>query len=370
MKQKSELLSRALLTFFLVITATPVLAREKGEKTEPVPVQTGSIEGTVRDEQDNAVTGACVILIDDASGVPVRRDSYQPFTRNVEDDDSYEKIAFSLTDENGEFAFSDLPEGTYRLIAQSWNSDKPTANPLDVNGTVVFLHGVAENVKVSPGKASEVHITPLGNLSLRVKVKSANNDTLLLVSREPTSADPATGFTGWVGPFAKNILAGNRMPQGKTTIRGLPPGMVHVAVFANDDRPGWGAASVELQPATVTTVVIPFVAEWSDGMQSPSPKLAKLQEKLIDLKLDTRSAVYQLLEDNGISLDTTSGFYSAYANLGRHVGDILTLPDGSQVTVGDFISAFSYLALEESLEKRGRTPNPYQPAIIHRRKIE
>lgn len=323
----------------------------------------GSIAGIVLDGDGSPVAGASVIVCNGESGVPVIAGSYLPLThdrRQIEN--NLDHLAHATTTKTGEFTLTGLPVGEYRLIAQSWKRDEPAKAMLDVNGEVVFLHGLAEHVSVKTGETTTVTITPAGSLTLHVRVKSANSDTLLIVSRSPTRADPILGFTGWVGPFMGNVLAGNRMPLGKTTIHGLPAGMVHVVVFANDDVPGWGAAAVELKDKTTATVTIPFISGWSDAVHTPPPALKALGDQLKELGLDQSAAIKKLLADNNIEIDRMH----PVTFMAEHLDRRITLADGSEHRLGDILAAQAYASMKQWLDKKGRTANPYVAPTVQR----
>jgi hypothetical protein len=323
----------------------------------------GSIAGVVLDADGSPVAGASVIVCDSESGIPVVAGSYLPLThdrRQIED--NIDNMAHATTTESGEFSLAGLPVGEYRLIAQSWQRDEPVESMLDINGEVVFLHGLAEHVSVKADETTTVRITPAGDLTLHVRVKSANSDTLLLVSRSPTRADPILGFTGWVGPFMTDMLAGNRMPLGKTTIHGLPAGMVHVVVFANDDIPGWGAAAVELKDKTTTTVTIPFISGWSDAVHSPPPALEELGERLKQLDLDQSAAIMQLLAENNIEIDRMHPVVAMAKNLDKQI----KLADNSEHRLGDILAAQAYASMKRWLESKNSSQNPYVAPAVKR----
>ena len=57
------------------------------------------------------------------------------------------------------------------------------------------------------------------------------------------SRDPILGFLSWNEEFVSHLLGVARIAQGrKLTITGLPKHGVHVALFANDSAPGFGAS--------------------------------------------------------------------------------------------------------------------------------
>jgi hypothetical protein len=333
-------------------------------------VRAGVIAGTVSDAEGSPVAGTCVIVCDAGTGIPVATPGYRRVGADedaVEED--IERIAFLRTDAQGRFRFEGVPAGEYRLVAQSWLRAEPVAEISAVNGSEITLHGVADRVVIEGESESTVDIRPLGDLTLQVSVKSANSDTLMMVSPRPLRADPILGFAGWGGPFCANWVAINRMPLGKTTIRGLPPGTVHIGLFANDNNPGWAGASAELRPGTETKVWLHFVASWSDGLQSPPPELTRLIARLMVNDIRSPGRVTQMLADDGVEVPKSQHFIGIMGFMGEHADRELTLPDGSTHRAGDVLAAAAYIMMREQIEKQGRTPNLYKAPVVERRPI-
>jgi hypothetical protein len=222
----------------LVLVFLACVARSPGQEQPPV---SGSLSGSVLDAQDEPVVGAAVILCDSATGIPLATKTYRTLAETILTGGSPMDVAFAITDQRGEFSFNKIPLGRYALLAQSWPGKDSLKGILEVNGAEVELRGVARDLEVTAESTPSVELRPLGTGVLHVDEQVGNDGVLLVISTAEPRADPILGFVGWGGPFAKNIIGGNRMPKGLTTIRGLPEGTAHAVVFANDDSPGWGA---------------------------------------------------------------------------------------------------------------------------------
>ncbi|MBC7834113.1 MAG: carboxypeptidase regulatory-like domain-containing protein [Phycisphaerales bacterium] len=353
-------------------------------ETAPPTKPTSTIRGRVLTASDAPVKSACVLLCDAASGLPLIRATMAPFDTSHEAAESLGKdAAFDLTDDAGAFSFDAVPAGSYRLIAQSWPEPRDESAPLGpisdllaVNGEVIDLHGVATFTIEPPtnGAAAsvprEITIRPLGSATLRIDQKTGNNETLLVISTAPTRADPILAHAGWSGPFAQNMIGANRMPYGDTTIRGLPTGPIHVAMLAADNVPGYAAGSfnIEADAAKTTDPVairIPFVAPWSDGMNSPPPALERLTDEFIALKPNSYVGVLELLKSQGIALDPPEGARWGWIDACiPHLDKQVTVPSGTSHRAADVMAAAAYAALRQALATSGRTLNPYRGVEI------
>jgi carboxyl-terminal processing protease len=176
---------------------------------------------------------------------------------------------------------------------------------------------------------------------------------MLVISTEPLRADPILGFVGWGGPFMQNMLGGNRMPKGKTTVYGLPEGKVHVGLFANDNVPGFGTAEATIQPGKTTELYVPLVAGWSDGHHDPPKRLAPLVEELESLIFEEDLSISGVLETHGIRLQP-KGLLQSQQQIAQHLEKEIKLPNGRKTTFADFMAAVRYLELQKSVQKRAQ----------------
>ena len=315
--------------------------------------QDGTVAGSLWDAQDNPVRDAVVVVCDHATGIPVSRESFEPFTRNMQ----FQQLLFAVTDQRGAFAFRDVKPGVYRLIAQSWeDAEKPVDSILDVNGRVVRLRGVLPLVKVPSDGATGITLRPLGSAALDITTapQAPNNETLLVVSEAEMAADPILGFAAWSGTFMPHMLAGNRMPLGKTIFRGLPAGTVHLAAFAGDNNPGFGGITCELTAGQTTVVSIPLIASWSDGHKQPPTRLEPLVGRVRAMNDTTvTELIRQKAPAVAKALDAArSQPRDPWSALIPVLNDMIELEDGTQVPVKDLLAADAYARLRKQDEDR------------------
>lgn len=344
-------LSRALLGFI----AAGSLAQD---------ATAGLLRGEVRDLSGRPVARATVLICDAATGLPLDRHSWQPIDishHRVER--SVPQMAAATTDEAGNFAFDDLPPGHYRVVAQRWIGSVPeNADLWDVRTREIELLGAAR-AEIGDDEAAPLALGPLGEGVLHIDCRAGNNETLLMVSTQPAIADPVLGFTGWFGPFLQNWIGYNRMPSGETTIRGLPEGTVHFAVFSADNNPGWGGGEVRLQAAEQAWVQVPFVASWSDGVHSPPERLEPLLQAI---QQDARFTLDGLLEQ----LDLHERQQHDIVTMMRRLANLTSRTvevGGREVPALDALAAAAYARMQSRLQAQGRTPNPWAAARVTRR---
>ena len=270
-----------------------------------IPRKAGEISGALLGHDGDPVPQATLVLCDQATGIPVSKQTFRPF---VEDKMDLKSLVVVTTDADGKFLLKDVPKGRYRVIAQSWPGAPSVLDILAKNGKEITLRGVQDNILVPSEKAKNIVIKPMGNCVVSLDEDFPNSDALLLVSTEPLSADPVLGFVSWQGPFLQNLIGANRMPYGVTKIDGLPAGKIHLSVFGNDNNGGIGAGSVVAKSGeTVQAEFIPIVCGWSDGRHEPPEHL---QQTFTELKrIATQEKNYlvpfldRLLADKGIVVE-------------------------------------------------------------------
>lgn len=327
--------------------------------------QDGTISGKVLDADKRPVAGALVVVCDQRTGIPIERETFQIFTRNIRS----RNFVSAVSDEEGMFSVEQVKPGDYRLIAQSWEDARaPVTQAFQVNGSVIHLRGIAERVTVPSEEAARVSLRPLGDASLDVTTdpKSGNNATLLVVSRAPLAADPILGFSAWAGEFMPNMIAGNLMPLGKTTIHGLPAETVHIALFASDNNPGSGGVSVELEANETTTVAVPLIASWSDGHTTPPDRLKTLVEQV--QKMDA-GAVNKLIGQQHPDIfkalnAMADGPEKLLATWIPYLERPLQLDEGQRVPLKDLVAADAYVRLAAAAKRRaGQQAQMKQPDV-------
>ena len=311
-----------------------------------------TIAGTILDREGAPVAGALVIVCDSDTGMPVGRD-FAPFAHGME----VREIACVASDVDGRFSFPDAKPGTYQLLAQSWeDASRPATKPLEVNGRVVRLRGLAERVVVPSEEARQITLRPCGTATLDVTADPlpGNDDTLLVVSRRPLAADPILGFASWSGAFMPGMVAANRMPKGRTTFRDMPDGSVYLAAFANDNSPGFGGAACGLRADRSVGSVVPLIAAWSDGHKDPPATLVELVAKLRTIPRDTlRELVEQQYPDLARSMDAAAGQpRDPWTPLIPYLDKPVTLPDGASVPLKEAWAAEGYMRLGDDARVR------------------
>ena len=216
----------------------------------------GAITGKVIDAKEKPVAGVVVILCEQNSGIPVCKETFRLFTDAffTKKGNQQKEIYFVVTDGLGCFSFENVPVGEYKLVAQSWRGTKEFKGVLEKNSEEIELHGIAEYIRVSAENSPNIVLCPLGTGVLQINEDAPNDETLLVISGSPTHADPILGFAGWGGAFMQNMIGGNRMPKGKTTMYGLPEGKVYLAMFAADSVPGWTEGQAEIKANTTTVI--------------------------------------------------------------------------------------------------------------------
>ncbi|MHC4567335.1 MAG: carboxypeptidase-like regulatory domain-containing protein, partial [Planctomycetota bacterium] len=199
--------------------------------------EAGEIRGVIVDANDKPVPRATVVLCGRDTGIPLDRKTFKPFT---DKGFASKGIAVAVTDTEGAFSFEGVPDGKYKLVSQSWLGKPSVLDIGEVNSEQTVLHGVARRIRVPSQRATNIQIKPLGKAVVTIDEDFPNSDGYLLISTKPLSVDPILGFVSWRGPFLKNLIGANRMPNGITKIHGLPEGKIYLSIFANDNNGGIG----------------------------------------------------------------------------------------------------------------------------------
>ena len=321
---------------------------------QPDPSGTGAITGKILDAQGQPAARVIVVLCTDAGGIPVHNRTSRPITEAyaTEKGESDKEIAYAVTDDEGRFSFGRVAQGEYRLVGQSWPDIESIKGLFEVNAKVIELHGIAEHIVVSPGSSQDVVIRPLGTGALEFDADMPNDETLMVISTKPTRADPILGFAGWSGQFMRNMIGGNRMPGGETTVYGLPEGKIYFAMFAADSVPGWTDGQVEIEPNAITVLdKIQFVNSWSNSRHHPPEELKPLVEELkLPASLPGDHPIMKLYAKLG--RESEGGIRRSTQAIIKYMDEQLELPSGRKVTFGQVMAAQSYIQLEQFVEKR------------------
>jgi hypothetical protein len=316
--------------------------------------EAGDIRGAVVDANDNPVPRATVVLCGRDTGIPLDKETFKPFT---DKGFASKGIAVVATDTQGAFAFEGVPDGKYKLVSQSWVGKPSVLDIGEVNSRQIVLHGIARRVVVPSQRATNIRIRPLGNAVVTIDEDFPNSDGYLLISTKPLSVDPILGFVSWQGPFLKNLIGANRMPEGITKIHGLPEGKICLSVFANDNNGGLGAAFVEAKAGrTVRAEYIPIVCSWSNGRHDPPEELAETFAEI--KKIYTEQNRYLLpflnglLEKKGITVKIDEKARSPIKAYYPYLKEVVVLPSGKQVRFADVLACGQYVALQNAMKLR------------------
>jgi len=314
-----------------------------------------SISGQVVDAENAPVVDACVLLCDQSSGIPLMKKTYKPLSNEIlAGGTNFAGVAFQRTDQDGRFRFERVPAGRYRLVAQSWPDTPPPDTVLDVTARRVHLCGIADDLKVTDDLSPKVVLRPLGTGTLRIDDNLSRDGVLVAISMAPTRADPALGFAGWGGAFARNLIGWNRKLDGPTTISGLPEGTHFVALcgFVADDMSGWGVGQSTIKKDQTTELTIPIHSVWA-GHHGPPKRLQPLFDEI--KSFGPREFLSSVLQVNQIKYPQQRGMLGVWHRtklISCHLDRKVTLPTGSKATFGDVMAVLQYLRTEQ-LRERG-----------------
>ena len=320
-----------------------------------VAVSTGEIGGILLGHDEAPVSQATVVLFEQETGFPVVKETYRPF--NNEGPPDLKSLAVVTTDTDGKFHFAKVPQGRYRVVAQSWPAAGPVTDVLEINGREIALHGVADDIRVPSEGAENITVKPLGKCTVFLDEDFPNSDALLVVSTKPLSADPILGFASWRGAFLQHMIGANRMPEGFTQISGLPEGKVYLSVFANDNNGGIGAAEVTARKGEIVHAEpIEIVCGWSNGRHDPPPELRQTFEEMREIAAGKQVSIVSLLDDaladRGITIDHTEEVKHPIMAYMAHLEEKVTLPSGREVRIADVLASIQYIKLQNRVQQR------------------
>lgn len=350
--------SLAVVAVFTALTsATPPPTPAAGEGAR-------ALRGRLVDADSKPAAGALVLACDAQSGMPLCGPKWLSFGAVPDMQIAIGSIRTASTDAEGSFVFDNAPDRPVKLLAQQWSKPAKPPKVLDVNGPIIRL--LASPLVVEKDAREPVTLAPSGTAVLKVEAEAANSETLIIVSTSPSIADPILGFSGWGGPFMRDALAWNRMPSGQTLFVGLPAGTVHLAVFSADNNPGFGQAlHVELREGHMTSVKIPWVASWSNGLHSPPPGVADARAKMEKASLFQPLPWLAHLSERNIVMPEAKPGSRMIIFPPDMLGTTIDLPDeGGKVSVGDSLAALAYENMRVQVTGAGRTLNPYREPTI------
>ncbi len=287
-----------------------------------------------------------VMVCDQRTGMPVSSLTRRPVSDSLGARGNAGPPLLAVTDPQGRFALENLPAGEYRLVAQRWAG--PFKGFMELQGEEIRLFGTADHVRLPSAESEKVVLRPAGDGVLRFDQEVGNNETFLLLSTKPPAADPILGFAALGGQFLTCAIGFNRMPYGRTTVRGLPRGTVYAFFLAADNSPGFAHEGFEVGPIERVKRV-PFVAGWSDGRKEPPPGIRRVMELLVKHGLIGPKA-YALA-----GFDRDFSRLESLSTVGDRLDKKVELPEGRTATVGEILAAEGYRQLLES-DARRRKP--------------
>lgn len=314
---------------------------------EPARDTTHTIFGIVM-ELRSGTPSVPVCLCDAATGLPLAKETYRPIDwGRARTDHTAIEMAIVISDNKGKFQFENVPEGKYRLVAQRWIA--PYKGVFEVHGTIIQLLGVANDVVVPRPTDYDnalVALTPPGSGIVQFDQDVGNNETFMFLSTSPPEFDPILGLRAMGPSFFQQLIGVNRMPLGKTTAVGVPDEPLYAFFFAPDNSPGF--ATVEVPTSATGLVRVPpepFVARWSDGRKTPSPKLADLM-KFLDAHSLTPRQLLKLPELKRTKA-TSDAHRARMDELSQQLHQKVELPEGKSARIGDLLALESYRRLKQ-----------------------
>lgn len=306
----------------------------------------GNIQGRMVDtDGDQLFVGRAAIFLCDAdSGRPIHRETKKPIAPKW-GDPQIDQLWFSVSEDDGSFAFREVPTGRYRAVAQSWSGTEgfrgfdPNFRP----SAFVTLHGVANDIEVRTGEDSLAMVRALGNHVLHITNDPEEPHALLLVSLQPTLGDGILGPYGWGREFCRNLIGVTQMELPQVTICGLPSdAAIHVSLMNYDNNPGFGAASFE--PGQ-TEGTLRIIASWSNGHQEPPAGLAELVAYLQAQPPDLSKLIApEKLPESGGEKDLRQRLFSLLVA----DNDLKVQLEGrGEVRLADLLAAVSYIELQQ-----------------------
>jgi hypothetical protein len=307
------------------------------------PAQTGPVVSITGQVGRAGIEGATIFLCDAKTGLPLDEKTHGQITRT-----NFGEFLCARSDAAGRFCFTNIPPGSYRLLAQSFRDSGPAARRQRYVSTIppadsVELHGAAENVEVPSPSATNVLILPVGKGVITFDQDFPNDGGYLLLSTRPVSGDAILGFLGWNNDFLSHLVGAGCIARGQTLrVSGLPERGIQSVIFVNDNSRGFGARFYATLPETPQRM--PIVAGWSDGQHEPPPRIRHIMN-VLETNNITADRLLNLRKPPG------AGFFDSLQELARALGPldrVVVLPNGDTATVADVYACIGYKQLLEA----------------------
>lgn len=307
---------------------------------------TGEIAGQLSDPRGRITkAGKVAVFLSDAdTGMPIHRETKRPIDPTFREP-QFDKLWVVESDDRGLFEFQGVRPGKYRVVAQSWSGTEGFPG-FDSNlepSAFLILHGIAENVEVTPGERTAAMVRQLGNHVLKVVNDPEEEHALLLISLKPTLGDGILGPYGWGTEFRRHLVGVTQMEVPYVTIVGLPEDLpIHVGLMNYDNNPGFGAGSYA---AGQREGRLRIVASWSNGHKDPPDELVELTNYLEKNQVQLHSLLDEA-DRRRVDAKDARG-----ALLGLLVEDNdreVSVPGLGKKRLADVLAAYSYTKLRKS----------------------
>jgi hypothetical protein len=294
------------------------------------------------------IAGAAVFICDAKTGMPLDPEKHRSITDDLK---GFKGFLLVRTDSGGEFCFSNIPPGTYRLVAQTLppNQGFPQGDAILPPAEESKFYGIADNVVVPSRGASHVAVHAIGSGSITLDQPFPDGSSVI-VSTKPLAGDPILGFLGWSDEFVSHIVGCGSVPHRRSiTLTGLPEKDLHVVIFVNDEILPFGAADYPVLPKTPQQ--IPIVSGSSDSQHEPPPKIRHVLDVLEAHQTTGMRLINSAPMRPPRSLDPAVYFPVLKAQLGP-LDRMVLMPNGEKASVADLYAADLYKQLLAKFGKK------------------
>lgn len=320
-----------------------------GQTEEVRRMEKGDVTGSLQqvDGTPRKIANVHVFVCDAATGHPIVAETGKPVGPDQLVLD-LKKMLFTSTDNDGRFAFSDIPAGEYRLVAQKWQGVdqvcwmKDPDRPLEIHGQC--------RVDVDAIRTAQVVIQPLGESKLTIGTTPDEGNAFLVISLKPMLGEGILGFWGWGKEFPRHAIGITHMHRGTIDILGLPDNVdVHLSLINYDNNPGTGGGRAKTGRDAVATIRV--YASWSNGYyQTPEhmvPLVTAIEKEDKDL--------FDWLQPGSGDLKTVDGNLDRLALIdwiNTHGSDMVEVGSLGKQRLVDVFAAISYLRVRQLHEAR------------------